>query len=54
MFDSFELAAQSDINALATALKGDPGFPARDQMTPVAHSHQLPLDFTINDFPAGD
>jgi hypothetical protein len=54
VFDSFELAAQSDINALAAALQGEPGFPARDQMTPVAHGRQLPLDFTINDFPAGD
>jgi len=51
VLDSFELAAQSDLPALATALQGESGFPARDQMTPVARRDQLPLDFTINDFP---
>jgi murein DD-endopeptidase MepM/ murein hydrolase activator NlpD len=53
VFDSFELAAQSDINALLAALKGEAGFPTRDEMSPVARADQLPLDFTINDFDAG-
>jgi murein DD-endopeptidase MepM/ murein hydrolase activator NlpD len=52
VFDSFKLAAQSDISGLAVALQGEAGFPARDQMTPVRHRRELPLDFTISDFPA--
>lgn len=53
VFDSFKLAAQSDISALAAALEGEAGFPTRDQMTPVRHRGELPLDFTISDFPSG-
>jgi murein DD-endopeptidase MepM/ murein hydrolase activator NlpD len=50
-FNSFELAAQTDIDALRAALQGEPGFPTRDQMTPTPRADQLPLDFTISDFP---
>jgi hypothetical protein len=53
VFDSFKLAAQTNIDALGEALDGLAGFPSRDQMTPVRHRRQLPLNFTINDFPAG-
>jgi hypothetical protein len=53
VFDSFKLAAQTNIDALAKALDGEPGFPRRDQMTPVRHRRELPLNFMINDFPAG-
>ena len=37
VFDSFKLAAQSDISALAAALQGEAAFPPRDQMAPVRH-----------------
>jgi hypothetical protein len=35
------------------ALQGKAAFPNRDQMKPVEHQRQLPLGFTIVDFPAG-
>jgi murein DD-endopeptidase MepM/ murein hydrolase activator NlpD len=48
--NSFDHAAQSDIDALFAALQGEAGFPTRDQMNPAPRRRELPLDFTINDF----
>lgn len=51
---SFELAGQAEDEALATALDGKPGFPRRDQMKPETREGELPLNFTIVDFPKGE
>lgn len=47
---SFQLAAQSDVGALAAALQGKAGFPTADQLHPVPHQGELPLGFTIDQF----
>jgi murein DD-endopeptidase MepM/ murein hydrolase activator NlpD len=49
---SFGLAATGDTSVLLEALDGKAAFPHRDQMRPVEHRRQLPLGFTIIDFPA--
>jgi murein DD-endopeptidase MepM/ murein hydrolase activator NlpD len=49
---SFDLAAQSELPVLVEALKGEAAFPSRDRMKPVEHNNQLPLAFTIIDFPS--
>ena len=49
---SFDLAAQSEFSMLGEALKGEAAFPSRDRMKPVEHNNQLPLAFTIIDFPS--
>jgi hypothetical protein len=53
VIDSFDHAAQSNIDSLFASIQGEAGFPTRDQMNPVPRRRELPLDFTINDFPAG-
>ena len=53
MIKSFDLAAQSELSVLGEALKGEAAFPSRDQMKPVEHKSELPLAFTIIDFPSG-
>lgn len=50
---SFGLAAMGDGSELLKALQGEAAFPNRDQVRPVEHERQLPLGFTIIDFPAG-
>jgi murein DD-endopeptidase MepM/ murein hydrolase activator NlpD len=49
--DSFKLAAGSNLDGLAAALQGEPGFPTRAEMSPRRHRRELPLGFTIVDFP---
>jgi hypothetical protein len=51
LLDSFQVAATSDVSALAEALQGKPGFPTAAQLHPVTHRDELPLGFTIDDFP---
>jgi murein DD-endopeptidase MepM/ murein hydrolase activator NlpD len=51
---SFGLAGQAEDEALAEALDGKPGFPRRDQMKPETREGELPLNFTIVDFPKGE
>jgi hypothetical protein len=51
VINAFDLAAQSELSALGEALKGEAAFPTRDRMKPVEHKNQLPLGFTIVDFP---
>jgi hypothetical protein len=46
----FKLAARASIDDLSVALKGKPGFPARNRLNPRARSRQLPLGFTIDKF----
>jgi murein DD-endopeptidase MepM/ murein hydrolase activator NlpD len=48
----FKLAANANIEDLAVALKGGAGFPPRSRLKPRPRSRQLPLGFTIDDFPA--
>ena len=48
----FKLAARASIDDLGVALKGKPGFPTRNRLKPRARSRQLPLGFTIDNFPA--
>ena len=49
---SFDLAPQSELPVLVEALKGEAAFPSRDRMKPVEYTNQLPLAFTIIDFPS--
>ena len=51
VLDKFKLAAQSNVDALGKALEGKAAFPRRDQFNPVKHKRELPLDFTIDNFP---
>jgi hypothetical protein len=51
VLDKFKLAAQSNVDALGKALEGEAAFPRRDQFNPVKHLRELPLDFTIDNFP---
>ena len=53
VIDSFALAGTTDVRALLVALTGKPGFPRRDQLHPVGNMGELPLGFTIDDFPVG-
>ena len=53
VLDSFQLAAESNVSALAAALQGKPGFPTAAQLHPVTHRDELPLGFTIDQFGAG-
>lgn len=48
---SFQVAASSDLAALGEALQGKSGFPIAAQLHPVAHRGELPLGFTIDQFP---
>ena len=50
--DSFKLAGHTNVDALRQALKGKAAFPRRDQLHPVKRQRQLPLSFTIDDFPS--
>jgi murein DD-endopeptidase MepM/ murein hydrolase activator NlpD len=51
---SFGLAATSEVSDLLKVMQGEADFPHRDQMNPVEHKLQLPLGFTIIDFPGGE
>jgi len=51
VLSSFQLAASSDVGALGEALQGKAGFPTAAQLHPVAHQDELPLGFTIDQFP---
>jgi hypothetical protein len=48
---SFDRAGKSNVEALLEAPPGNAAFPRRDQLHPVPHHRELPLAFTINDFP---
>jgi murein DD-endopeptidase MepM/ murein hydrolase activator NlpD len=48
---SFSRAGKSNVHRLLEALQGEAAFPRRDQLHPVAHHGELPLGFTIDDFP---
>ena len=50
--DSFKVAGTATREQLGAALQGEPAFPARDLLNPVRHRRELPMDFTINDFPS--
>ena len=51
VLDRFKLAAQSNLETLGKALEGKAAFPRRDQLNPVKHQRELPLNFTIDNFP---
>jgi Peptidase family M23 len=51
---SFALAGTAETEGLGAALDGKPGFPRRDAMQPEARERELPLNFTIVDFPVGE
>jgi murein DD-endopeptidase MepM/ murein hydrolase activator NlpD len=53
VLSSFQLAAGSDLGALDEALQGEAGFPTTARLHPVAHRDELPIGFTIDQFPAG-
>jgi murein DD-endopeptidase MepM/ murein hydrolase activator NlpD len=50
VLDTFQLAAGSDVGALAAALQGKAGFPTAEQLRLVPHHGELPLGFTIDQF----
>lgn len=51
---TFSLAGRaSGVEQLLAAIKGEPAFPSRDQLNPVAHHDELPLNLSIVDFPTG-
>jgi hypothetical protein len=39
------------VQRLGKVLQGEATFPRRDQLHPVVHHRELPLGFTIDDFP---
>jgi hypothetical protein len=51
VFDSFVLAGQADFNELVPALAGEAAFPSRAELDPVARELEMPLTYTIVDFP---
>jgi hypothetical protein len=51
VLDRFKLAAQSGAGVLGEALEGKAAFPRRDELNPVKHKRELPLNFTIDNFP---
>jgi hypothetical protein len=51
VYDSFALAGQADFNDLVPALEGEPAFPARAALSPVTREQEMPLTYTIVDFP---
>ena len=50
--DSFALAAEAEPSMLAKALDGEGAFQHRDAMKPAERKRELPLNFSIVDFPA--
>jgi murein DD-endopeptidase MepM/ murein hydrolase activator NlpD len=48
---SFARTGKTNVQTLLKVLQGEGTFPRRDQLHPVAHHRELPLGFTINDFP---
>lgn len=51
VFDSYVLAGQTDFNDLVPALEGEAAFPARAELDPVTRALEMPLTYTIVDFP---
>jgi hypothetical protein len=51
VFDSFVLAGQADFNELVPALEGEAAFPSRAELDPVTRELEMPLSYTIVDFP---
>jgi hypothetical protein len=49
-FDSFEVSGQADSAQLLDAIEGRTGYPI-DPAGPVAHENELPLSYTILNFP---
>jgi hypothetical protein len=54
VFDSFRLAGATDAKAFEAALlEGEVSLPSRAKLSPVEHEKELPLSYTIVDFPSG-
>ena len=53
VIDSFRRSGQTDVQTLLKVVHGEAIFPAASQLKPVGHKRELPLGFTINDFPGG-
>jgi hypothetical protein len=51
VFDRYVLAGQADFNDLLPALEGEAAFPTRAERDPVIHEQDMPLTYTIVDFP---
>jgi hypothetical protein len=51
VFDRYLLAGQADFNDLVPALAGEAAFPTRAALNPVVHEQDMPLTYTILDFP---
>jgi hypothetical protein len=49
-FDSFEVSGQADSAQLLDAIEGRTGYPI-DPAGPVVHENELPLSYTILNFP---
>lgn len=53
VIDSFQQGGQTDVQTLLDVVHGKGTFPAASQLKPVGHRRELPMGFTINDFPGG-
>ena len=51
VFDRYGLVGQADFNDLVPALEGEAAFPARADLDPVTQEKDMPLTYTIVDFP---
>jgi hypothetical protein len=51
VFDRYVLAGQADFDDLVPALNGEASFPARSGLDPVTREEDMPLTYTIVDFP---
>jgi hypothetical protein len=51
VFDRYVLAGQADFNDLLPALAGEAAFPTRAELDPVVDERDMPLTYTIVDFP---
>ncbi len=51
VFDRFELAGEADFNELLGVIEGTATFPSREERTPEARENEMPLTYTIVNFP---
>ena len=51
VFDRYTLAGQANFNDLVPGLEGEAAFPARADLDPVTREEDMPLTYTIVDFP---
>jgi hypothetical protein len=50
-FDRFDLAGQADFTHLLEVIAGDAAYASRDSLTPEPRENEMPMSYTIVDFP---